>query len=190
MQADKVRFAALGNHVSIYPMARLIYPERMEIGDHVIIDDFAFLVAGPLLRIGNHVHIASFVSVTGGGEFWIGDFGGISAGTRVVTGSDDFNGTALTGPTVPAEFRNVRRTFVRIGRHAIIGTNVVIHPGVTIGEGAAVGSCSLVTQDVPPWTVAWGTPCRPRRDRPRETILELERELRRRETGGAGNRGT
>ncbi len=185
MPLERKQFAAIGTEVTIHPMAKLVYPDRIEMGSHVIIDDFAFLVAGPRMRIGNYVHIASFVSVTGGGDFIIEDFAGISAGTRIVTGTDDFDGGSLTGPTVPPEFRRVVRSFVHIGRHAIIGTNVVVHPGVTIGQGAAVGSCSLVTGDVPPWTVAWGVPCRPVRARQSETILRLENELRQREMRGA-----
>lgn len=33
-------------------------------------------------------------------------------------------------------------------------------PGVTIGEGAVVGAGSLVTKDVPAWTIAAGTPAK------------------------------
>jgi len=65
----------------------------------------------------------------------MGDFSGLSAGCRIVTGSDDFLGGGLTNPTVPVEYTNVKKSFVCIERHAILGTNVVILPGVTIGEG-------------------------------------------------------
>lgn len=41
-----------------------------------------------------------------------------------------------------------------------IGLNATILPGVTIGEGAIIGSCSLVTKDVPAWTVSVGVPAR------------------------------
>jgi acetyltransferase-like isoleucine patch superfamily enzyme len=37
---------------------------------------------------------------------------------------------------------------------------VTILPGVTIGEGAVIGSCALVTKDVPAWTIATGVPAR------------------------------
>jgi acetyltransferase-like isoleucine patch superfamily enzyme len=33
-------------------------------------------------------------------------------------------------------------------------------PGVTIGDGAVVGACSLVTRNVQPWTVVAGSPAR------------------------------
>jgi galactoside O-acetyltransferase len=41
-----------------------------------------------------------------------------------------------------------------------IGSNVVVLPGVTIGYGAVIGAGSVVTRDIPPMTVAVGTPCR------------------------------
>jgi len=41
-----------------------------------------------------------------------------------------------------------------------LGTNTMIMPGVTIGEGAIVGAYSLVTKDVPPWTIAIGRPAK------------------------------
>jgi len=50
---------------------------------------------------------------------------------------------------------------VRIGRGAWLGQNVVVMPGVTIGELAVVGANSVVTRDVPPRTIAVGVPARP-----------------------------
>lgn len=40
------------------------------------------------------------------------------------------------------------------------GTDTVIMPGVTIGEGAIVGAGSLVTHDIPAWTIAIGRPAK------------------------------
>lgn len=41
-----------------------------------------------------------------------------------------------------------------------IGMGSIIMPGVTIGEGAIVGARSVVTKDVPAWTIAAGSPCK------------------------------
>lgn len=41
-----------------------------------------------------------------------------------------------------------------------IGTHVVVAPGVTIGKGSVIGANSVVTRDVPPYSVAAGTPAR------------------------------
>ncbi len=177
MLTDVSRFQRLGADVVVWPMAKVCFPERIWVGDHVIVDDFVLVLPGPSSIIGSYVHIASFCSITGGGDFFMEDFSALSAGCRLVTGSDDFTGPSLTNPSVPAEFKNVTRSFVRLGRHALLGTNVVVLPGVTIGEGATVGANSLVTRDLEPWTVNVGTPARPVRARPRDQILRLERDL-------------
>jgi galactoside O-acetyltransferase len=41
-----------------------------------------------------------------------------------------------------------------------IGSNAVVLPGVRIGYGSVVGAGSVVSRDVPPMSVAVGTPCR------------------------------
>jgi galactoside O-acetyltransferase len=174
---ERFGFRACGHDVTIYDWVRILDAGRISIGSHVIIDDFVFVDGGEGLSIGSHVHIAGFSSVVGGGTVELGDFVGIAGGTRLVSGTDLFDGTGLTGPTIPDRWRAVERSHINVGRHAVLGTNVVVHPGVTIGEGAIVGSSSLVTRDLPAWTICLGIPAVPVRERPRETILEHERAL-------------
>jgi galactoside O-acetyltransferase len=178
-QAYSIGLGRVGDDVSIWPLAKVVGAGEIAIGDSVIIDDFVFLVSGPVTAIGSFIHIASFVSITGGGEFTMGDFAGISSGSRVFTGNEDYGGGCLTNPAVPAPYRVPMRSYVRIERHAIIGANAVILPGVTIGEGAVVGANSLVTKNCKPWTVYFGSPARPLKVRPSARILELESQLRR-----------
>lgn len=49
---------------------------------------------------------------------------------------------------------------VRIGDNVWIGGNTVICPGVTIGDCCVIGAGSVVTKDIPAWTVAAGNPCK------------------------------
>lgn len=161
--------------VKTFPFTKLVGLEHMRFGQNVIVDDFVFMYAADEHVIGSFVHIASFCSITGGGKFYMDDFAGLSAGCRIVTGSEDFLGGGLTNPTIPDEFRAVKRGIVRIGRHAIIGTNAVILPNVTIGEGCAVGAGSIVTKDLEPWGVYIGN--KRVKERQRETILNYEQQL-------------
>ena len=62
------------------------------------------------------------------------------------------------------DWSHVERAAVRIGDKAWIGFNVIILKGVDIGEGAVVGAGSVVTRDVPPYTVVAGNPARPIRE--------------------------
>ena len=172
------KFLRCGLDVTIWPLAKIVLPGVISIGDSVIIDDFVFIVGGVKTVIGSFVHIASFTSITGGGEFVMEDFSGLSGGVRVYTGNEDYLGGSLTNPAVPAPYRVPSRSFVRIEKHAIIGANAVVLPGVTIGEGAVIGANALVKQNCEPWTVYFGTPARPVKVRPRERVLELESQLR------------
>ena len=79
--------------------------------------------------------------------------------------------TVVTNPTVPREFTNRKVSHVTIGKHVIVGTNAVIFPGVTIGEGAAVAACAVVRRDLPPWGVYGGEPLRKLGERDRAAIL-------------------
>jgi galactoside O-acetyltransferase len=168
---SRLGLARLGDGVRVYDLTRLTEPERISIGDHVLVDDFVFLQGGAELRIGSYVHIASFASVTGGGSASIGNFCGVASGARILTGSDRFDGSGLIGPTIPSEYRSVERSETTLGDHAFIGANAVVLPGVQIGVGAIVGGCSLVRENIDPWTVNVGAPTRVVGSRPSDTIL-------------------
>ena len=49
---------------------------------------------------------------------------------------------------------------VNIENDVWIGGNVVILPGITIGKGSVIGAGSVVTKDIPPFSVAVGSPAR------------------------------
>ncbi|MCR5347487.1 MAG: sugar O-acetyltransferase [Fretibacterium sp.] len=49
---------------------------------------------------------------------------------------------------------------VVIGSNVWIGGNTVVCPGVHIGDNTVIGAGSVVTKDVPDWTVSAGNPCR------------------------------
>lgn len=178
-QAYSLGLSRVGQDVRVWPQAKIVAPEVISVGDSVIIDDFVFLMGGQKMEIGSFVHIASFASILGGGEFVIEDFAGVSSGCRVYTGNDDYLGGCLTGPTVPFPYRVAVRSFVHIRKHAIIGANTVILPGVVIGEGAAIGAGSVVTKSCDPWTVYFGSPAKAVRPRRKDRMMELEAQLRR-----------
>lgn len=61
---------------------------------------------------------------------------------------------------------------VSIGDNVWIGGNTVICPGVHIGNNVVIGAGSVVTKDIPDWTIAAGNPCKVIRE-----ITEADRKL-------------
>lgn len=59
---------------------------------------------------------------------------------------------------------------ISVGNDVWIGGNVIVLPGVTIGDGGVIGAGSVVTKDIPPGILAAGNPCRVLR-----TITEADR---------------
>lgn len=59
---------------------------------------------------------------------------------------------------------------VVIGKGCSTGTDTVIMPGVTIGDGAIIGAGSLVTKDIPAWSIAVGRPAKVIRKIPKREI--------------------
>ncbi len=49
---------------------------------------------------------------------------------------------------------------IHLRKGSLVGMESFVMPGVTIGEGAIVGAGSLVTKDIPAWTIATGRPAK------------------------------
>lgn len=75
-------------------------------------------------------------------------------------------------PDIPLRLQGIELAPIVIEEDAWIGNNTYVGPGVTIGRGAIVGANSMVTKDVPPYTIVGGVPARPlrRRRRPGEVV--------------------
>jgi acetyltransferase-like isoleucine patch superfamily enzyme len=174
---EEIKFAEKGQNVTLYPYVVFVNPSNIHIKDHVIISEFCWLHGGLKTIIGNFIHISYFSSIAGGGLCIFEDFVGLSAGVRVITGSELIHGEGLTNPAVPREFRAVSRSFVHLEKHVFLASDVVVHPGVTIGEGAVIGSNSVVTKDIEPWTINVGIPAKPVGKRPSEKMKRLEERL-------------
>jgi len=63
---------------------------------------------------------------------------------------------------------------VTIGDRAWLGSNTIVLPGVTIGEGAVVCAGAVVTKDVEPYAVVAGIPARKVGERPRVLTYQFD----------------
>lgn len=170
-------FGPVGDDVHLSSKASYYNCAGIRIGNHVRVDDFCVLSAGAGgIVIGDYVHIAVFSSLMGRGRIELGSFCGLSSRVSVYSSNDDYSGATLTNPTVPAEFTGVTHGDVRLGRHVIVGAGSVILPGVAIGEGAAIGSLSLVRGDCAPFGIYFGAPVRCIGQRKKD-LLQLEQRL-------------
>lgn len=171
-------FCKVGTNVRVAKNCTIIGMPNISFGDNVRIDGPTVMSASNgYIKIGSHVHIGGMAFLAGGGGIELEDFSGLSQGVRIYSTSDDYSGSALTNPTVPKEYLNVKIAPVHLGRHVIVGSGTVVLPGCTIGEGTSVGAMSLVTKSLEPWGVYFGTPAQRLRARSKR-LLKLEEEFK------------
>jgi galactoside O-acetyltransferase len=171
-------FGEVGENVQIARNCTIIGLPNISIGDNVRIDGNTSLVApNGYLKLGSYIHIGGYCHLIAAEDLAIGDFSGVSQGARIYTATDDFSGKALMGPMVPAEYRELTKAPVEIGRYAVLGSGAVVLPGGSVPEGCAVGALSLVVKPLEPWGIYAGIPVRRLRNRSR-ALLEHEARLR------------
>lgn len=100
------------------------------------------------ISIGNGTGMSS-TTITSWVSVSIGENVRIGANTIIMDG--DFH---LDDPRTP------KPRPITIGDHVWIGANVVVMKGVSIGNNTIIGSCSVVTHDIPANSIAAGNPCR------------------------------
>jgi acetyltransferase-like isoleucine patch superfamily enzyme len=136
------RLQYLGGHIDIGQNCALgkntfflVGPEaRIEIQDSVSINDYCYITSLEGITIGEGTAIGEFVSIR--------DYDHRFDGIR----SPKIQGF-ISAP-------------IRIGRNTWIGRGTIVTRGVTIGDGSVIGANSVVTRDIPPRSLAVGTPAR------------------------------
>lgn len=102
-----------------------------------------------------------------GENFYMNHNGVILDGGKVEFGNNVFIGPNCgfytAGHPTEIELRNKGIEYVKpikIGNNVWFGGNVVVLPGVTIGDNVTIGAGSVVTKDIPSNVIAYGSPCR------------------------------
>lgn len=125
---------------------------HISIGDHCYIGGGLF-ISRSSIEIGNNVTIAW------GGTIYDHDSHSLNYIDRRNDIDDELNDIRNERNFIlNKDWSNVTSKPIKICNDAWIGMNVLILKGVTIGEGAIVGAGSVVTKDVPAWTVVAGNP--------------------------------
>ena len=129
------------------------------------------------IAFGRDVRLCPNVSFANGERISLGDR--VHLGARCTLWAGPSNGTirieedALFGPEVlitaanyrfqggaPVREQTMQEGHVVIGRDVWLGARVTVLPGVTIGDGCIVGAGSVVSKDLPPYSLAAGVPAK------------------------------
>lgn len=140
------------------------HPEHICIGNHChigrgcdfgVIQDFDTSCVGKI-KIGDRVRITQGLQIYSLKSVVIEDDVLLASHVFVVDCSHGYR-----RPDQPYQHQNFESVAsVKIGRGSWIGQNAVILQGVTIGEMCIVGANSVVTADIPPYSIAIGSPAR------------------------------
>ena len=135
----------LGNNVTVDGKSNFIFTNiyckepTIEIGDNTYISHNCFFSVGRHISIGRHCLVAS--------------------GTKMFEFSGHPTDPSARLASLPTPAENVKP--ITVEDNVWIGTDCLIMPGVTIGEGSVVSAGSLVRGDVPRYTIVAGNPARP-----------------------------
>lgn len=166
-----------GDTQTIY-LKNVITDPNIEVGEYTIYNDF---VNDPRDFEKNNVLYHYPVNRD---KLVIGKFCSIACGAKFLFNSANHTMTSLSTYTFPlfyeewglekekiAEAWDNKGNIV-IGNDVWIGYEAVILSGVTVGDGAVIGSRAVVTRDVPPYTIVGGVPARTIRRRFDEQTIE------------------
>ena len=176
---EKQIFPRTGDKQTIY-LKKVITNPNIKVGDYTMYNDF---INDPTLFETNNVLYHYPINHD---KLVIGKFCSIACGARFLFNSANHTITSLSTYPFPLFFeeweldcKNVTASWdnkgdIVIGNDVWIGYEAVILAGVTIGDGAIIGTRALVTKDVPPYTIVGGVPAKPIRKRfSGETISSL-----------------
>jgi acetyltransferase-like isoleucine patch superfamily enzyme len=141
----------------VSPSARVQLTGKIEFGRRTTVKPFAIIQThNGRIKVGADCAISSFDHIsTGDGDITIGDNVRIGPSVTIVASSRHFRARSVV--ITEQGYSSVGLT---IGNDVLIGAGVVILDGCHVGTGAVIGAGSIVTGDVPPYTVVAGVPAR------------------------------
>jgi acetyltransferase-like isoleucine patch superfamily enzyme len=162
----------LPDNIQIHPSSKIHVSQiRMKSGCRVIIAEntqvtgsLIFDKENAVISIGKRTYISG--SIIAAHNVEIADDVLISWGTTIIdhnSHSTSFSqraGDAVDWLEGKKDFTHVKIAPIKISSKVWIGFNSIILKGVKIGEGAVIGAGSVVTKDVPAWTIVAGNPAR------------------------------
>ena len=122
-------------------------------------------------HVGNNTFFGDYVRMdtSYANMIYIGDYTHITSGCRLLCHQRNLTGYCVGDNAADLGYRIGE---IHIGKGVMVGMETLIMPGVTIGDGAIIGAGSIVTKDIPAWTIATGRPARVVKSIPKHEIEE------------------
>jgi acetyltransferase-like isoleucine patch superfamily enzyme len=131
-----------------------------------------FIVSFPEnLQLGIYIDILNNCELYTEGGLYIGDYTQISENCTIFSDEHLYD----IGDYIPISNKKIKKP-VTIEEFVVIGANVSILPGVTIGKGSFIGMGSVVVNSIPPYSIALGNPARVIKKRDKEEFERLLEE--------------
>ncbi|MDO5579629.1 MAG: CatB-related O-acetyltransferase [Planctomycetia bacterium] len=184
MQEEKRTFYPRPNDKTIVELRSVITDPAIEAGEYSFYNDF---VNDPRDFQKNNVLYHYPINKE---KLIIGKFCSIACGAKFLFTTSNHTAKSLATYPFPIFFEQwglpVERITeawdnkgdIVIGNDVWIGYEAMIMQGITIGDGAIIGTRALVTKDVPPYTIVGGIPAKPIRKRFSEEVIEALLQLR------------
>ena len=131
---------------------------RLDVGAHTLFEPHVWITIGDgaKVRIGEGTFLNIAVMVAAMQLVEIGSHCMLANGCFVTDANHRFD-----DPDAPVPWQGFStKGPTRIGDNVWMGANVVVTSGVTIGERCVIGANSVVTQDIPPFSIAAGAPAK------------------------------
>jgi acetyltransferase-like isoleucine patch superfamily enzyme len=126
------------------------FAKNCEIGTGAVINSY-----GGKIDVSESVYIGEYVVIYGHGGVQIGEKTLIAMHTCIVSSNH-----GIPDRSLPIRSRPDVLLPVKIGADVWIGAGCKILGGITIGDGCVVGAGSVVTKDLPPYSISVGNPAR------------------------------
>lgn len=180
---EKKIYPRTGDKQTIY-LKNVINNPNISVGEYTMYNDF---VNDPTLFEQNNVLYHYPINKD---KLIIGKFCSIACGAKFLFNSANHNLNSLSTYPFPLFFEewNLKRENVTeswnnkgnivIGNDVWIGYEAVIMAGVTIGDGAIIGTRAVVTKDVPPYTIVGGVPAKIIRKRFSDEVISKLLEIK------------